>query len=191
MADIRKAFTSVVSGFIHRDGISDLMDYLENETDFFTAPASTRYHGAFEGGLAKHSFNVFKEMIDEVSAYKTKYNVPISDESAAIVSLFHDVCKANCYHKRTGKSESSAPGYEFLDPLPLGHGEKSLYIVSRFMKLSNWEAMAIRWHMGAFDNAFRGGERALNTALEACPLVLLLHVADMKATYFDERGCTK
>ena len=188
MAATKKTFESIVDGFIHRDGISDLMHYLEDETDFFTAPASTRYHGAYEGGLVNHSYKVFFNLIDEVNAYKTKYKVPIDSESAAIVALFHDVCKANCYHKRTGKAGSSEPGYEYLDPLPLGHGEKSLYIVSKFMELSNWEAMAIRWHMGAFDNAFRGGERALNTALEGCPLVLLLHVADMKATYFDERG---
>ena len=114
-------------------------------------------------------------------------------ETIIIVALLHDICKANCY--RTEKRNVKEYGgwvekqiYVFEDELPLGHGEKSLYLASKFIKLSDEEAAAIRWHMGAFDNAFRGGDRGLNAAYEKYPLAVMLHLADMRATYLVERG---
>lgn len=171
----------------NRDGIEELIRYLQEETDFFTAPASTKYHGAFESGLLMHSINVCAELrLDPNSkVYQT--------ETLIIVALLHDICKANCY--RTEKRNVKENGgwvekqiYVFEDELPLGHGEKSLYLASKFIKLSDEEAAAIRWHMGAFDNAFRGGDRGLNAAYEKYPLAVLLHMADMRAAYLVERG---
>ena len=153
----------------NRDGIEELIRYLQEETDFFTAPASTKYHGAFAGGLLMHSINVCAELrLDPNSkVYPT--------ETLIIVALLHDICKANCY--RTEKRNVKENG-----------GEKSLYLASKFIKLSDEEAAAIRWHMGAFDCAFRGGDRGLNAAYEKYPLAVLLHMADMRATYLVERG---
>lgn len=171
----------------NRDGIEELIRYLQEETDFFTAPASTKYHGAFAGGLLMHSVNVCAELrLDPNSkVYPT--------ETLIIVALLHDICKANCY--RTEKRNVKENGgwvekqiYVFEDELPLGHGEKSLYLASKFIKLSDEEAAAIRWHMGAFDCAFRGGDRGLNAAYEKYPLAVLLHMADMRATYLVERS---
>lgn len=171
----------------NRDGIEELIRYLQEETDFFTAPASTKYHGAFAGGLLMHSINVCAELrLDPNSkVYPT--------ETLIIVALLHDICKANCY--RTEKRNVKENGgwvekqiYVFEDELPLGHGEKSLYLASKFIKLSDEEAAAIRWHMGAFDNAFRGGDRGLNAAYEKYPLAVMLHLADMRAAYLVERG---
>ena len=171
----------------NRDGIEELIRYLQEETDFFTAPASTKYHGAFAGGLLMHSINVCAELrLDPNSkVYPT--------ETLIIVALLHDICKANCY--RTEKRNVKENGgwvekqiYVFADELPLGHGEKSLYLASKFIKLSDEEAAAIRWHMGAFDCAFRGGDRGLNAAYEKYPLAVLLHMADMRATYLVERS---
>lgn len=169
--------------FTGRDGIEELIRYLQEETDFFTAPASTKYHGAFEGGLLKHSMNVL-DCLDEAGYdYKT----------VIVVALLHDICKANCYGKETKNVKENGTWvqkevYTYQDDLPLGHGEKSLYLISKFIKLTDEEAAAIRWHMGGFDSAFRGGDRGLNIAFEKYPLAVLLHLADMKATYIVERG---
>lgn len=170
-----------------RSGIEELILYLQEETDFFTAPASTKYHGAYEGGLLQHSMNVY-----EVLRYDPDGNFSFSD-SIIIVSLLHDICKANCYHteKRNVKENGvwvEKQVYVFDDEFPLGHGEKSLYLASKFIELSDEEAAAIRWHMGAFDNAFRGGDRGLNAAYEKYPLAVMLHMADMRAAYLVERG---
>ena len=170
----------------NRDGIEELIRYLQEETDFFTAPASTKYHGAYEGGLLQHSMNVY-----EVLRCDPDRNFSFSD-SIIIVSLLHDICKANCYHtERRNVKENGVwvekQVYVFDDEFPLGHGEKSLYLASKFIELSDEEAAAIRWHMGAFDNAFRGGDRGLNAAYEKYPLAVMLHMADMRATYLVER----
>ncbi len=169
-----------------RSGIEELILYLQEETDFFTAPASTKYHGAFAGGLLMHSINVCAELNLDPNS---KIYPP---ETLIIVALLHDICKANCYHteKRNVKENGvwvEKQVYVFDDEFPLGHGEKSLYLASKFIELSDEEAAAIRWHMGAFDNAFRGGDRGLNAAYEKYPLAVMLHMADMRATYLVER----
>ena len=107
----------------------------------------------------------------------------------ALVSLLHDVCKTGCYKpgsrnvKGPDGKWQSVPTFFYEDSLPYGHGEKSVYILSGFLRLTREEAMAIRWHMG-----FSGEEdkRLVGQALEQFPLAFALSVADMEATYFLE-----
>ena len=111
-------------------------------------------------------------------------------ESVAIVSLLHDLCKIGCYRAGTRNVKNEATGqwekvptFFFEDKLPYGHGEKSVYIISGFMRLTREEAMAIRWHMG-----FSGPEddRMVGQALQQYPLAFALATADMEASYFLE-----
>ena len=177
-------FLSVYQEKIHREGADKLLDYLRTGTDFFTAPASTRYHGAHEGGLLEHSLNV---------RMKEVYGLSYSDESIAIVSLLHDVCKTNFYKvgTRNQKDETgrwvTVPYYTIEDTLPYGHGEKSAYIVSGFLRLTREEAFAIRYHMG-----FSGTEDPGNVgkALEMFPLAYALVCADMEAAFLMEGKLT-
>ena len=184
-------FIKIFKEKITREGSDKLLEFLE-KSDFFTAPASTRYHNAFEGGLLRHSLNVY-ECLSEYLArdrVKQKYELNVSEESAAIVALLHDICKVNFYttsfrnskNEQTGKWEK-VPYYTINDTLPYGHGEKSVYMISGFMRLTRDEAMAIRWHMG-----FSGIEdkNMIGKALEMYPLAFALSVADMEASYFLE-----
>ena len=188
----REEFIKIYTENIKRDGSDKLLDFLENKSDFFTAPASTRFHNAFEGGLLRHSLNVYKCLCAymERERVKNEYKLTASAETIAIVALLHDICKVNFYklgwrnakNEQTGQWEK-VPRYEINDTLPYGHGEKSVYMVSGFMRLSREEAMAIRWHMG-----FSGQEDAntVGRALEMFPLAFALSVADMEASYFLE-----
>ena len=161
-----------------------LLKWLE-ATDFYTAPASTRFHGAYEGGLCVHSVNVFRRL-----SQMRNHTDAIKDiETAAVCGLFHDVCKANFYkteyrnvkNEQTGKWEK-APYYTVEDSFPFGHGEKSVYLISKHFPLTDEEAVAIRWHMGAYDEAAKGGSFAQTQAFEQFPLAMYLHFADMEAT---------
>lgn len=188
----KEEFISIFNENIKREGADKLLDFLENKSDFFTAPASTRYHNAFEGGLLRHSLNVYKCLVAylERGRVKDMYKLEASAETAAIVALLHDLCKVNIYHvsyrnsknDKTGQWEK-VPYYEIRDSLPYGHGEKSVYMISGFMRLTREEAMAIRWHMG-----FSGTEdkNTIGRALEKYPLAFALSVADMEASYFLE-----
>lgn len=190
----KKEFIKIYEENIRREGSGNLLAWLE-KTDFFTAPASTRYHGAYEGGLVEHSIHVYKRLITLCNAEtegSAEFKKP-SGEALAICGLLHDICKADFYtvQMRNAKNEKTGqwekvPYYAVEDKLPYGHGEKSVYIISGFMKLSREEAMAIRWHMGGFDESVKGGSFALNGAFEKYPLALLTHLADMQATYLDE-----
>ena len=165
-----------------REGINDLINWLENGTDFFTAPASTKYHLAYEGGLLEHSLNVYEELKKELNSDL--------NSSAIIVSLLHDVCKANYYLKgfKSQKNQDGVweqiPYYTTNDTLPLGHGEKSVILIQRYIKLTDEEIMAIRFHMGGFES--KDNYRYLNGAFNKCSLAVELHIADLKATYFRE-----
>ena len=191
LENIKDAFGQIVDQRIERKGISDLLFWLENETDFFTAPASTRFHGAYAGGLAMHSIHVCQRLIQLCRTYNIGNKVSI-----AIVSLFHDVCKANFYgvemrnrkNEETGRWEK-VPFYTIQDQFPAGHGEKSVMLIQRFMQLTDEEIMAINWHMGFSDARAQGyaGMNAVSAAFEKYPLALLLHFADMQATYWDEK----
>lgn len=191
LENIKDNFGQIVDQRIERKGISDLLFWLENETDFFTAPASTRFHGAYAGGLAMHSIHVCQRLIHLCRTYNIG-----NKESIAIVSLFHDVCKANFYgvemrnrkNEKTGRWEK-VPFYTIQDQFPAGHGEKSVMLIQRFMPLTDEEIMAINWHMGFSDARAQGyaGMNAVSAAFEKYPLALLLHFADMQATYWDEK----
>ena len=187
----KERFIELFKTYIHREGSEKLLAYLlSNNSDFFTAPASTRFHGNYDGGLVEHSLNVYDCLKDYLSRNRVKdvYRLNYNEESIAIVALLHDLCKINCYKKgmRNVKENGQwiqVPTYEFNDTLPYGHGEKSVYMISGYMKLTREEAFAIRYHMG-----FAGNEEARNVgaAFEMFPLAFALHTADMEATYFVE-----
>lgn len=192
MSDCREKFLKLYRENIHRPGADALLDYLCSPAcDFFTAPASTRYHGAYAGGLCEHSINVYECLKDYLKRPRVQelYHLHCSEESLAVISLLHDVCKINCYKPsfRNVKDENGVwkkvPTFEFDDPLPYGHGEKSVYIIGGFLRLSREEAFAIRFHMG-----FSGSEevRLVGNAFERFPLAFALATADMEATYFLE-----
>lgn len=191
----KEEFITIYKENIKREGADKLLEYLE-KSDFFTAPSSTRYHGSYEGGLVQHSLNVYHCLKDYLSRPRTKelYGMDYSEETIAIVSLLHDVCKINFYtvEMRNKKNEASGqwekvPYYAINDTLPYGHGEKSVYILSGFFygdsRLTREEAFAIRYHMG-----FSGIEdkNTIGRALEMYPLALALNVADMEASYYLE-----
>lgn len=186
-----ETFRKEFDRYIKRDGARKLLGWLL-ESDFFTAPASARYHSAFPEGLIEHSLRVFYRLRDLwMNEYGTEKLTEEVMESLAICGLLHDVCKANFYtislrnvkNDETGVWEKK-PYYEVKELFPYGHGEKSVYILSQFIKLSEEEAMAIRWHMGAFDDSAKG--HALSQAFRSYPLALMLHLADMQANYLDE-----
>lgn len=190
----KEEFVEIFTSCITRDGADKLLDFLEHKCDFFTAPASARYHGAYEGGLCDHSLNVYHCLVDYLQRERVQelYGLEYSDESIAIVALLHDLCKIGCYKKgtRNVKDESgkwqTVPTYTFDDPLPYGHGEKSVYIANGYIRLNREEAMAIRWHMGGFDESVKGGSFALAHAFEKYPLAVKLHLSDLEATYLHE-----
>lgn len=175
-----------------RKGIENLIKWLETETDFFTAPASTKYHLACRGGLLQHSLNVLDQLVIQASM-----EVPDDDlsqeliNSIVIVSLLHDVCKANFYtvKERNVKNENGVwvkePYYSIDDSFPLGHGEKSVIIIQKYIELTDEEILAIRWHMGAFES--KENYNSLSNAFNKSWLALDLHIADLKATYIDEK----
>ena len=185
----KERFIEIYNQNITREGADKLLDFLLNGSDFFTAPASTRYHGAHEGGLVEHSLNVYDCLADMVGRLNERYGIEYSDESVAIAALLHDVCKVNFYKTsyRNVKDETgrwqSVPYYTIEDTLPYGHGEKSAYIVSAYMRLTRDEAFAIRYHMG-----FSGTEDPGNVgrALEMFPLAYATCCADMEAAFLVE-----
>jgi len=188
----KNEFIDVYNQHIKREGAKELLEFLlSSKSDFFEAPCSTRYHLSKEGGLVEHSLNVYHCLKDylERPRVKTLYNLEVNPESIAIVALLHDLCKINVYKKsfRNTKDESGkwikVPTYEFQDDLPYGHGEKSVYIISGFMKLTRDEAFAIRYHMGFSDTE---NIRNVGEAFSKFPLAFALSTADMEATYFIE-----
>ena len=195
----KEEFIEIYRENIRRDGADALLDYLEHKSDFFTAPASARFHGAYAGGLCEHSVNVYHCLTAYLERERVKelYGLEYPAESAALVSLLHDVCKTGCYREGSrnvkgpdGKWQA-VPTFFYEDPLPYGHGEKSVYIVNGFIRLTREEAMAIRWHMGGFDDAVRGGSFAVSDAYNTYPLAVKLHIADLTATYLMEQGTSE
>lgn len=188
--ELKEEFLSIYNENIKRDGADNFLNYLL-KTDFFTAPASTRFHGSHEGGLLEHSLNVYHCLKDYLERDRTKklYRMNYSEETIALCALLHDVCKVNFYKTdyRNAKNErgewEKVPYYTIDDTLPYGHGEKSVYIISGFMRLTREEAFAIRYHMG-----FSGVEdkNSIGKAFEMFPLAFALSVADMEASYYLE-----
>jgi hypothetical protein len=193
-----------------RDGIEDLISFLMR-SDFYTAPASTKYHSCHDGGLAEHSLNVYRCLYE-----KTKCNLletcfePSEDtwkdkqeleDSLIIIALLHDICKTYMYdtewknkkvYSSTGsKSDSNGrfdwvtvPGYTVNDKFPYGHGEKSVMMIEQFIKLKPYERYAIRWHMGFTEP--KENWNTLSAAIKKYPLILAVHEADLEATYLLE-----
>lgn len=191
MSDKEK-FIKIYEENIKRPGSDKLLAWLcSDSSDFFTAPSSTRYHGSYEGGLAEHSLNVYECLKDYLSRPRTKelYGMDYSEETIAVAALLHDLCKVNFYavDYRNAKNAQGVwekvPYYTVRDHLPYGHGEKSVYIISGFMRLTREEAFAIRFHMGFSGNEDKG---LVGQALEKFPLALALNVADMEAAYYLE-----
>ncbi len=184
-------FLSILREKVHREGVDKLIDFLcSDNCDFFTAPASTRYHGAYPGGLLEHSLNVYDCLCDYLARPRVRdvYGLEFSEESVAIVALLHDMCKVNFYVESTRNVKENGqwkavPYYTIDDQLPYGHGEKSVYIVSGYMRLTRDEAFAIRYHMG-----FSGNEEpnTVGQAFAKFPLAVALSAADMEASYFVE-----
>lgn len=189
IAENKERFIKIYNTYIKREGADKLLDFLCT-SDFFSAPASTRFHGAYPGGLCEHSINVYECLRDIMDRPRMKevYGVTCSDESIAIASLLHDICKVNFYVETTRNVKENGvwktvPYYSIDDRLPYGHGEKSVYIISGYMKLTRDEAFAIRYHMG-----FSTGEEPNNVgkAFDMFPLALAVSFADMEAAYFIE-----
>ncbi len=190
--DYKEEFLEIFYDNIERDGSEKLLEWLER-SDFFSAPASTNRHSSVEGGLCMHSVFAYKRFVRLLeNEYGQEWDKKISRESAAIIALLHDVCKVDCYEvsSKNVKDENGVwqkvPYYKFEENLPYGHGEKSVYILSSFMKLTREEAMAINWHMGGSDARVKGGYWGLSSVFYGFPTALLFHLADMQATYLDE-----
>jgi len=175
-----------------RAGIESLIDYLE-KSDFFVAPASTQYHGSYEGGLAEHSLNVLDALISLYEFYVSAYQTPtIPEDSLILVALLHDLCKINCYHEdfRNVKNDQGVwekvPTYKREPLFPMGHGGKSVFIAQSFISLTSEEAQAIYWHMGAYDTSDYNTYNELSQAFNQNALAFLLNQADMTSTYIIE-----
>jgi HD superfamily phosphohydrolase YqeK len=193
IVQLKEKFNKAVER-INREGVNDLVQWLET-TDFFTAPASMNFHGNYDGGLLDHSIHVLEFALTNLNwAMKYKPEFENFKESVIICSLFHDVCKVNQYHwgeekwvKKDGKW-CSYKGYSFKDELPMPHGPKSVYYISKYMELTTPEILAISYHMGATEpNSLIPGinKYAYDAAFEH-PLVKLIHVADMASTMVGE-----
>jgi hypothetical protein len=185
----KEKFIKIYEENIKREGADKLLEYLK-ATDCFTAPASTRYHGNYEGGLCAHSINTYERFVELVDKYsETKY----SDEVIAICGLLHDICKVQFYKKgfRNVKNEDTGKWdkkeiYEISEGFPCGHSEKSIILLQAFIKLETDSILAIRAHMGAFDATAKSGDYLIGNIFEKCKLAVLLHQADLLATYISE-----
>ena len=185
----KEEFISIYNENIKRSGSKELLEWMM-KTDFFTAPASSKFHCACEQGLVMHSLSVYHTLVE-------KHFEPDKDspESFAICALLHDLCKAQFYkvstrnvkNDETGQWEKK-PFYAIEDAFPYGHGEKSVFLIERFMRLKTSEAVAIRWHMGGFDDAAKGGGFSIALAYEKYPLAVKRHLADLESTYLREKN---
>ena len=190
--DFIKEFTEIYTSKINSEGADKLLDWLL-KSDFTTCPASTKFHSNHEGGLIEHSVKAYKRFVRNlVKEYGENWQDHISEESAAIIGLLHDICKVGYYKQemRNVKEDGvwvQKPYYAVDDKLPYGHGEKSVYIISGFMKLIREEAMAINWHMGGFDMRVQGGSYSISGAFYEFPIALIFHLSDLEATYLDEQ----
>lgn len=185
---VKDEFIEIYKKNISRVGSEELLKWISG-TDFFTAPASTKFHCACEGGLVMHSLNVYKVLVDRYFDDKTD-----SLESFTICALLHDLCKAQFYKISTKNVKNEITGiwekqpfYQVEDAFPYGHGEKSVFLIERFMRLKTSEAMAIRWHMGGFDESAKSGGFAMSLAFDKFPLAVKMHIADLEATYLKEK----
>ena len=214
--EVKEKFLEFYFKRISRQGSAELAEWLEKETDFFTAPASTKYHLSEPAGLCIHSLHVYSRLRKLYAAEKYRALgaaelTPEEEEKIAVAGLLHDVCKTNFYtqeyrNRKTYDADKvrtadrftvkhdaggdfiweTVPVYTINDTMPYGHGEKSVMLVEKYMRLTDEERIAIRWHMGGFDCAVKGGENSISQAYERYPFAVLLNIADMQAAYLDE-----
>lgn len=183
-AEIEQIYKNYYS-YIERPGAADLLQWMCAQ-GFFEAPASTKHHGAEPGGLAQHSINVYRRIFALAGQEERKNRKAAAGytvETLAIVALLHDLCKIDAYKEAP---EGSNRRYDITRNFPAGHGEKSVILIMRFMQLTDEEVLAIRWHMGQYDFYAKGGGYDLDNAFHQCKLAVMLHLADMMATHFDE-----
>lgn len=190
IAALKQRFIGVFDENVHRDGCDRLMDWLLS-SDFFEAPASTKYHAAYKGGLLEHSLNVYDCLSKNIKSYGMEHTV--TKETVAIVSLLHDICKANYYkvsHRNVKDDRGiwrKEPYYTVDEKFPCGdHADKSVILIQNFMPLKPDEILAIRAHMGGCDMAAKGGSGFISRIFEKSRLAVLLHISDMEATYLLE-----
>ena len=190
---------------INREGMERLMAFLEN-SDFYTAPASTRFHLSCEGGLLQHSLNVYDCLTSKKENPMWKDILEkVGEESLIVMALFHDICKIRFYKKTFKNQKTYDPdkikaadprqvkndkggayiweeveGYIVEDIMPLGHGEKSVLILDKYIELTKEETYAIRWHMGFTEE--KSQYSSLDAAMEKYPIVLALYEADLEAS---------
>lgn len=186
----KEKFLNILNG-VQRTGIDKLIDWLGNWSDFFTAPASTIYHGNYEGGLVEHSLNVYKLFSEK----NTMYDLGLSEDSIKIMALLHDICKANFYEtykRNVNISENNDKSgwrkidcYKVNDQFPMGHGEKSVIMISCYIRLAKEEMMGIRWHMGGYEN--KDNYNALSAAWGLFKSGACLHTADLEASNLFEK----
>ena len=193
----RERFVNIWRTEVKREGADRLLEWLCSPScDFFTAPASTRFHGSVRGGLCAHSLNVYDCLCDYMThsdmgkSLRDRSGEAYTRESLAITALLHDLCKVNFYRETTRNVKKNGvwetvPYYSIEDDLPYGHGEKSVYIISGFMKLTRDEAFAIRYRMG-FSIGAPEERGNIGKALEMFPLAYALVISDMAASYFKE-----
>lgn len=186
---------------VKRDGIDKLLAYIR-KSDFYRAPASTRFHSCHDGGLLEHSLNLYECLLSKKqNPIWAEVLREVDDESLILVALLHDLCKSYLYvpefkNKKvygdtgTKKDEGgrfdwqAVKGYSTDDKIPYGHGEKSVMMIEEFIKLKPIERYAIRWHMGFTEP--KEYWNTLTTAIKKYPVILAVHQADMEATYLLE-----
>ena len=197
LAKNKAEFEEIARKYIKRDGLEKVLAWLE-QSDFYSAPASTQYHLSVEGGLCQHSLNVFHSMVELCNKYWNKeesddniYNGDSLEqdgafnmENIAIVALFHDICKANCYVrdfknvKVNGKWEQQEY-WKWDEQFVYGHGSKSVYILQQYMRLYIDEAQAIRFHMGGREDPLsQQYERQYATIYDNSKFAVMLYLAD-------------
>ena len=185
----------------NREGIENLIEFIR-KSDFYTAPASTRYHSCHEGGLLEHTLNVYDRLISKFNDELWKGKVNVGSDNLIITALLHDLCKTYFYntelknkkeyHEKGTKSDSNGrfdwvtvPSYVIEDKFPYGHGEKSVMMIEQYIKLKPIERYAIRWHMGFSEP--KEYWNTLGAAMRIYPFILALHTADLEATYLLEK----
>ncbi len=185
-----KARYQVLWKTVTREGVAEFLEWLDT-TDFYTAPCSTKFHLSRAEGLVEHSLNVHDALV--LQCRTLPETVTIDAESAVICALGHDLCKANFYAQETRNVKENGvwvqkPVYIVNDQFPYGHGEKSVLLLNRFIKLKQSEHMAIRWHMGGFTPGIQDYSlaQAMSEAFKRYPLAVLVNMADMQATYLME-----
>ena len=192
---------------VDREGRPELLEYIRDKSDFYTAPASTRFHLSTEGGLLQHSLNVY-ECLQRKAQSDTVWRdilAAAGKDALIICPLLHDLCKTHFYRidwknqktydpDRVAVAErwqvkkdnagafiwESVPCYTVDDRVPYGHGEKSVMMIEQFMRLTGPERFAIRWHMGFSEP--RELHLQLTQAMGRYPLILALHEADQEAS---------